>query len=96
VVDTKTHYRFPDGSLATVTVSEGIAYDVPDGTVAVDEMQFAPLLAAAEAARAAHVADLEEADRDRGRQVYGALTGAGIPPLAAGLLSGYTPAGHGD
>ncbi|MER6632340.1 hypothetical protein ABT301_29670 [Streptomyces sp. NPDC000987] len=90
-MDTTTHYRFPNGDLAQVTVSDGITFDSPEGTEALTPEEYAPLLADAEARLLQHVEELEAMDRERGRTVYSALVSSGIPPEAARILSGYTP-----
>ncbi|CAL9614058.1 hypothetical protein SUDANB1_05688 [Streptomyces sp. enrichment culture] len=95
-MDTTTRYHLPTGELVTVTASEGVAYDVPEGAVVLSDAEYAPLLAAAQAAAAAHVTQLEAAQAARGLAVHTALLAAGLPQSVARILSGYTPPGEGD
>ncbi|MFF6801158.1 hypothetical protein [Streptomyces sp. NPDC012616] len=90
-METTTRFQYPNGDIVTVSATEGAVVGRPEGALILSDVEYAALLAQAEARHAAHVAQLVAADAARGQKTYSALVSSGLPVDVAGILSGYTP-----
>lgn len=92
-MDETIYYLLAGGGYASVTVTGDAEYDPPPGATVISQAAYELGVAQVEAANAAYVAGLREAEQQAAQDDYEALVAAGIPEATALRLSGHVPGG---
>lgn len=85
------YYLMPDGSVASLAVSDGATPILPEGAVPISQVEYSETVETIKAALDTASAQLQAEELAMKQADYDALILLGMPPATASRMSGWTP-----